>query len=262
MVDRDEFNRYWLTRQRERGFGSMLTDEEMLAHPERKDDEFHAWQAGRAASPQAPAGQQAEPTELVARIRSAIRGHETWRVMNDAEDGFCMEFASPEYLSPQRACERWMAEQNPEWLARNGYHAVKSFEYTGAERLAIEAADALARHPSEPAPAGQAVVIRALTMARHALVNLRINKSAESLALANALDEALAGQQSERPAPAGQAVGALKALVSAINWRAAVLTSGNDDKIEFADAQLWKAVDEAQKVLASQAGRPAVKEAK
>jgi len=58
-----------------------------------------------------------------------------------------------------------------------------------------------------PAPAGQAVVIRALTMARHALVNLRINKSAESLALANALDEALAGQQSERPAPAGQAVG-------------------------------------------------------
>lgn len=46
-------------------------------------------------------------------------------------------------------------------------------------------------------PAGQAVVIRALTMARHALVNLRINKSAESLALANALDEALAASQAE-----------------------------------------------------------------
>lgn len=60
MADRDDFNRYWLARQRERGYGSMLTDEEMLAHPERKDDEFHAWQAGRASAPAGQAeGQQA-----------------------------------------------------------------------------------------------------------------------------------------------------------------------------------------------------------
>lgn len=90
---------------------------------------------------------QGEPAELAARIRAAIHGTETWRVMNAAEDGFCMEFSAPEYLSPQRACEKWLADQPPEWIERNGYHAVKSYTYTGAERLALEAADKLAASP-------------------------------------------------------------------------------------------------------------------
>lgn len=81
--------------------------------------------------------------ELIKRIREAIRGHETWRVMNADDSGYCMEFASPDYFNPGRACEHWLSEQNPEWIARNGYHAVRSFEYTGAEGLALEAADAL-----------------------------------------------------------------------------------------------------------------------
>lgn len=45
---RAEFDRYWLARQRARGYGEALTDEEMLARPHRRDDEFHAWQAARA----------------------------------------------------------------------------------------------------------------------------------------------------------------------------------------------------------------------
>ena len=121
-----------------------------------------------AAAPQAPSGQQAEPTDeqLIAAARTAKAKHWSLR------DEDCV--------------------------------------------LIGRAVLALAGQQSErPAPAGQAVVIRALTMARHALVNLRINKSAESLALANALDEALAGQQSERPAPAGQAVGEVQIRAAA-----------------------------------------------
>lgn len=82
--------------------------------------------------------------DMVARIRHAIHGTETWQVMNAAEDGYCMSFSSSEFLNPQRACERWLAEQDPAWLQRNGYHAVRSIEYSGAERLALEAADLLA----------------------------------------------------------------------------------------------------------------------
>lgn len=51
--ERAEFDLYWLDRQRKRGFGQQLTDKEMLAYPERRADEFHAWQAARRA----PAGQ-------------------------------------------------------------------------------------------------------------------------------------------------------------------------------------------------------------
>lgn len=45
---RAEFDRYWLARQRARGYGEALTDGEMLSRPHRRDDEFHAWQAARA----------------------------------------------------------------------------------------------------------------------------------------------------------------------------------------------------------------------
>lgn len=47
--ERAEFDLYWLDRQRKRGFGQQLTDKEMLAYPERRADEFHAWQAARRA---------------------------------------------------------------------------------------------------------------------------------------------------------------------------------------------------------------------
>jgi len=97
-----------------------------------------------------------EALSLADRIENALRGHETWRVMNRANDGYCMEFASPEYFNPERACDRWLAEQNPEWIECNGYHAVKSFEFTTVERMALDAAKALraalSAHP-EPIPA-------------------------------------------------------------------------------------------------------------
>jgi len=98
---------------------------------------------------------------LADRIENALRGHETWRVMNRANDGYCMEFASPEYFNPERACDRWLAEQNPEWIECNGYHAVKSFEFTTVERMALDAAKALraalAAHP-EPQPVAELIV--------------------------------------------------------------------------------------------------------
>lgn len=161
--------------------------------------------AERALALHPSAGQQAEPTELVARIRSAIRGHETWRVMNAAEDGFCMEFASPEYLNPERACKNWLNEQNPEWLARNGYHAVKSFEYTGAERLALEAADALAGQQAEPA--GEIVLFGG-----YKEISWRNGQ------MPDVGTKLYARNPSERPAPAGLAVGE-QALIDLIKRR-------------------------------------------
>lgn len=47
-AERALFEAYWLKRQRARGFGCQLTDAEMLARPERREDEFCAWQAARA----------------------------------------------------------------------------------------------------------------------------------------------------------------------------------------------------------------------
>lgn len=43
--ERAAFDRYWLDRQRARGFGAALSDDEMLRNPERRNDELHAWQA-------------------------------------------------------------------------------------------------------------------------------------------------------------------------------------------------------------------------
>jgi hypothetical protein len=99
----------------------------------------------------APAGGAVEALAVANRIRAALHGHETWRVMNADETGYCAEFASPEYLDPQRQCGAWLARQNPEWIKRNGYHAVKSFEFEPAERMALEAAEALAALAAAPA---------------------------------------------------------------------------------------------------------------
>jgi hypothetical protein len=69
MTERERFDAYWLARQRARGYGDRLTDAEMLAHPDRREDEFHAWQAARAGSTEA----QAEITDdqIVSAIQDA-----------------------------------------------------------------------------------------------------------------------------------------------------------------------------------------------
>jgi len=65
MTERERFDAYWLARQRARGFGDRLTDAEMLAHPDRREDEFHAWVAARADSTEAQAEITAEQLQRV-----------------------------------------------------------------------------------------------------------------------------------------------------------------------------------------------------
>jgi hypothetical protein len=103
------------------------------------------------ATPEAaPVGGQA--VALADRITHAIAGTTVWQAMNRDETGFCMEWAPSEYSNPQRACERWFSEQDAAWIERNGYHPVKVVVFTGAERLALEAAVVLRALAASPAP--------------------------------------------------------------------------------------------------------------
>jgi hypothetical protein len=167
-----------------------------------------------AAAPQAPSGQQAEPTPMVHQCcgREVCDGKDCpndgpwYKVPKWRMDAYYYGFeptgvASIDRILSAVACAGKAYHHTEEWREDAGTrdHLRGATPVEWIQNAAIDAA--LAGQQSErPAPAGQAVVIRALTMARHALVNLRINKSAESLALANALGEALAASQADRPA--------------------------------------------------------------
>jgi hypothetical protein len=116
--------------------------------------------AGEAAS----TATRLEMLSMADRIDHEVSGTETWRVAR-ADGAFCMEFNAREHLSPERECRQWLAEQkqrSPGWID-NGYMAVKSVEYSFAERLAIDAAallrrltetELLAAAPTAPSGAG------------------------------------------------------------------------------------------------------------
>jgi hypothetical protein len=109
--------------------------------------------AARASATQLPAHAQ-EALRLADEIAEEVHPATVWRVMNAAEDGFCMEFSSRDHLNPERECRKWLDQQRPDWIQANGYHAVKQEHYRSAERLAVAAAALLRRlHPDFISPA-------------------------------------------------------------------------------------------------------------
>ena len=84
--------------------------------------------------------------DLIKRIAEQCSGRDRWYVMNEAEDGYCMDFGH------QLDADRWMADrmrENPDYIKRNGYHIVKQRSFTPAEALANEAAARLTALESE-----------------------------------------------------------------------------------------------------------------
>jgi hypothetical protein len=84
--------------------------------------------------------------DLIKRIAEQCAGRDRWYVMNEAEDGYCMDFGH------QLDADRWMADrmrENPDYIKRNGYHIVKQRSFTPAEELANEAAARLTALESE-----------------------------------------------------------------------------------------------------------------
>ncbi|WP_234265660.1 NADAR family protein [Hydrogenophaga sp. NFH-34] len=80
---------------------------------------------------------------LIRDIEHACQGTATWYVMNADESGYCMSFDHHSHSNPAAACEKWMSEQNPTWIAANGYHVVQERSLSRIERLARDAASAL-----------------------------------------------------------------------------------------------------------------------
>jgi hypothetical protein len=79
--------------------------------------------------------------DLIKRIAEKCAGRDRWYVMNEAEDGYCMDFGH------QLDADRWMADrmrENPDYIKRNGYHIVKQRSFTPAEELANAAAARIA----------------------------------------------------------------------------------------------------------------------
>jgi hypothetical protein len=84
--------------------------------------------------------------DLIKRIAEQCAGRDRWYVMNEAEDGYCMDFGH------QLDADRWMADrmrENPDYIKRNGYHIVKQRSFKPAEALANEAAARLTALESE-----------------------------------------------------------------------------------------------------------------
>jgi hypothetical protein len=114
MTERERFDAYWLARQRARGFGDRLTDAEMLAYPDRRKDEFHAWVAARADSTEA----QAEITDD--QIVSAIQDAGFNLAFRNFEDDLKLARAILALRAPRQALEQAEPSFAEAWVAK-GY---------------------------------------------------------------------------------------------------------------------------------------------
>lgn len=81
--------------------------------------------------------------ELANEIEQLFQGTETWNVMNGDDTGCCMSFDHNCEADPETASQKWMAKQDPEWIAKHGYHVVKETAFSPKESKALEAAQAL-----------------------------------------------------------------------------------------------------------------------
>lgn len=83
---------------------------------------------------------------LAPRVSKQCSGRVEWRIMNKAEDAYCMVFTHDDYINPERAAREWMEQttrERPGWIESNGYHAMPKLIFTESERLAIEAVELL-----------------------------------------------------------------------------------------------------------------------
>lgn len=112
--ERAEFDLYWLDRQRKRGFGQQLTDKEMLAYPERRADEFHAWQAARR-DPAVPATH--EPPFWFPHLRDradGVAGHYSIARRNPGKN--FLEYISPLGNWVGYGAQVFSLEEAQEWM--------------------------------------------------------------------------------------------------------------------------------------------------
>ena len=99
---------------------------------------------------------------LAPRVSKQCSGRVEWRIMNKAEDAYCMVFTHDDYINPERAAREWMEQttrERPGWIESNGYHAMPKLIFTESERLAIEAVELLRAALSHHEDGGRAATM-------------------------------------------------------------------------------------------------------
>lgn len=92
-----------------------------------------------------------DTTELIRRLRDASQGHDEWRVQNPEDGCYCIAFSRSGSLDPECEARSWLADhirQFPQGMFV-GYEVKCVRVLTDADRLRLEAADALEQQAAE-----------------------------------------------------------------------------------------------------------------